>query len=547
MELIVDGVPEEPFRRAFKAVRKRFPDLDDLPNLKVYAVSEGKELDLPLTDIPSEVAYKFQKILESADTSFFYGDENQNLVVIRITSEIEFILKNNLALRGLLAHELIHALQRFRGLDRDVKRCYIAVANEMAPLLDELDYDEESVMKLINSIGVTSILVLKDLYVDDEMIRKGLTRELLNYYSGLFGVRKKTCPLPKFKKIIEGKKISEEDFPYIVDALNFELQLLPTWLPFEKINSKVARKLKKHIEKCYEADLGWIAKHFHEIIVLYMTEFSNTCKFHRDYYRLIFNRVLAILAGIDQFSFHIREALDVLNTKEGGMEESFILSNLIKALYKHLRDKRDKDSIQDKKELEKWMKINLSKIELEEFMASDISKTDLLKVPILWSVRKARIEFAESPRSDFIDVAYYCTEAASDTSNEKIFEKASEVLTTLNVFSPYKFVGDLLKLEFRFEKNIFGRSPKPIVATKLMNELKKRAILPDNESIPIAKEIINVTFRTRTKTPEYLALFYVSLLKLSSKDSDLIESTLLAMGYKLDFIHIVNKEIARLT
>lgn len=546
MELVVDGLPDEPFLRAWEAIRKRIPAVNDIPNLKIYAVSEGEELELPLTDLPLDVAFSFQKMLEGADTSFFYSDENQNLVVIKVSREIEFVLTDNTALRGLLAHELLHALQKYRGLDNDLKRCYSLVLNEMEPLLGELEYNKKSLQEVINEIGITSILVLKDLYVDDELVRKGFTKEILAYYSRLFMV-KKSCPLVKFRKIIEGRKIKEKEFPSVIDALTFELELLPTWLPFEKTHSNVAQELKAHIETCYEADLGWIAKDFHELIVLYMTEFANTCKFHRDYYRLILDRLYAMLAGIDNFSLHMREAINTLQTKKMDPENKFILSSLIKALYLHMKDSKDKTAAEEKKELEDWLREHSGKREFEEFMGSKISKTELLKVPILWSIRKARMDYAESPRSDFIDIAYDCTEAGAEVTKEKLFHEASVVLTQLNVFSPYKLVGDLLKLEFLFEKDVFGKAPQPRVAERLMKELRKRAILPDNHSVPPAKDIINLTFRMGTEDPGQIALSYVSILKLSLKDSDLIESTLLAMGYKLDFIHLVNKEIARLT
>jgi hypothetical protein len=546
MELVVRGVPEGPFLRAFEAVRKKIPAINEIPNLKIYAVLEGEEKHLPLVDLPLEVAFSFQKMLSSADTSFFYSDENQNLVLIMVNKDSDFILHNNLALRGLLAHELMHALQRYRGLDTDLKRCYVKVAGEVDQIIDELDYNKDALYDVVNKVGITSIFVLKDLFVTEELVRRGLAREILTYYSGLFGVKKK-CPLPKFHKIVPGKKLSETDLPLLVDALTFELELLPTWLPFEKKQSKLTKKLKRHIEKCYESDLDWIAKHIHEIVVLYLTEFSNTCKFHRDYYRLIFNRMYAILAGIDQFSLHIREALERLNSRNRDAQEDFIFSNLVKALYLHLKSKEDKVSIKSRKELEGWMRKNLDKVEFREFMASEISKTELLKIPIFWSIKKARMEFAESPRSDFIDVAYACVEAAEESSKEELFEKAQVILTTLNVRSPYKMVGNLLELEFLFEADIFTRAPNPRVAVRLMKELKKRAILPDNYSVPLAKEIINLTFRTKTKIPEHLALFYSSLLNISPKDMGLVESTLLAMGYKLDFIDLVNREIARLS
>lgn len=526
-------------------MRRKVPDFDDLPNLRIYAFSEGKELDLPLADLPVDVAFSFERLLEGTDTSFFYSDENQNLVVIRVTEETEFVLKDNISLRGLLGHELVHALQKYRGLDNDLRRCYSLVMGEMAPLLDELKYKKAPLSLLLKEIGMTSILVLKDLYVDDELVHRGLTREILTYYSKLFLV-KKTCPIVRFEKIREGRRILEKDFPAVIDALTFELELMPTWLPFERTHSKLASRLKSHIETCYESDLGWIAKDFHEVIVLYLTEFSNTCKFHQDFYRLVLDRVYAVLAGIDQFSFHMREALARMQSKKMDPQARYVLSSLVKALYLHVRDKRDLRSLREKTELEEWIYKRSGKLQFHEFMTSGISKTDLLKVPILWCVSMARREYAESPRSDCIDIAYSCVEAGVEGGDDPVFRQASLILTRLDVLSPYRLASDLLGLEFMFESDIFGRAPRPKTAVRLMENLKQKGILPDNRAVPVAKEVISLTHRSGNRTPRQLALLYTGLLKLSKQQWPLIEASLLALGKKPGFIQDVWEEASGL-
>lgn len=545
MELIVENMPKKPFIRAWEAIKKKLPEVKDIPNLKIYVVAEGKKMKLPLKNLPIELAYKFQKVIEGTDTSFSYSSDDQNFVLILIDPNTKFLLRNNLALRGLLAHEIMHTVQRMREYEDNIRDCFVKEFKRSLYFVSSLPFPTKKSIDLFTNIGKTAILVLKDLYSDSELIKKGFTRELLEYYSTLFGLGK-FCPLPKFFHVEEGKEINVRDLKKLQDALEFELELLPAWLPFEKVNRTVAQKLKKHLERCYEQDIELIAREFHEVILLYITEFSMTCNFHRDFYRLILNKVYTVLGNIDQFSSHVTEAYEIARKKRGGgPERKLIASNILKSLYLHLKKRGDRKNL---KLVLGEMKGVVDKDELIELKKSKIDKIELLKLPVYLSLKMARSEFLERPRSDFVDVAYACALAASGSSRNPLFSKTVVGLSRIVVDSPYDMVSDLLGLEFMFENDIFRTGPRPKAAERLMGAFKKNHVLPNNHTVSLAKSILTYTLSSKNKDPEVLALFYTTMLgKINVKDYPVVISALYAIKYPLGQIEEILTALRRLS
>lgn len=532
MELVVFELPPGQFEQALKAVEKKLPDISQIPNLTIYVVPKGKEKKLPLTRLPPAVASAFRRLIMTVETSFSYSEGGKNLILIRVPPEDLFLLQNNLALRGLIVHELMHSLLRVRGLDDSIKACFGDILNETIPLLENLPYSKKASMSLFVEVGKTAIMVLKDLYSNHELIRKGFARELLEYYSRLFGLGK-SCPLPSFHLIKEGRPLTEKELPYLGEIINFELQLIPAWLPFLKTNRTVAKKLKRHIYRCFEKNLGFIPGMFHEIELLYRTEFLMTCQFDQDYYRQVLNKFYALLGGVDLFSLGLSEAIEmILRQKSLDEDSKFILKNLLKSYFLHLRPRKDKKSRHSIKQLRKMMVKFMSKGEVSSTEISTKDKCEILKLPILLSLEKARHEFLEKPRSNFIDVAFFCSKAGSSVQPKSIFSLTAKKLSSLDVSSPYRLVEQLLYIELLYKREVHNISFPHSLPKKLMTSFRRYGIVPTNQTVDLALSIIQHTYHQNTNDPQALAFLYNSILKLTLKDKKLLSACMYALGIK---------------
>ena len=532
MKLVVVDLPQKPFQQALETLEKRLPEISEVPHLSIYVVVEGHEDELPLKDLPRNVADSFKLLSTTSTTSFSYTDRGKNLILIKIPEDETFLLTNKAALQGLLAHELMHSILRMRGFDDILRTCFGKVLNETLPQIENLPYSKKSVTSFFINIGKNSILVLKDLYANNELIRKGFARELLEYYSRLFGLGK-TCPLPIFHKIKEGKPLKQRELPYLGDIISFELQLIPAWLPFLKTHRRVARRLKHHIYQCFEKDLGFIPGTFHEIQLLYLTEFSMTCQFQEDYYRQILNKCYALLGGVDMFSLSLGEALEAIWRRKSLDDDGrAILKNVLTSYFLHLRTHKDKKSRHALEEIKKMMRLQMSPKEFGAMKFITKDKTEFLKLPILLSLIKARHEFLERPRSDFIDVAFFCARAGSVVLPKSVFAITARRLSRLDVSSPYLLVQQLLSLELLYERDVHNLSLPTRIPSKLIASFKKYDVIPTNRTVDIALSIIRNIHNQNTNDPLVLAFICSSLLKLTIKDRPLLCASLYALGFK---------------
>ena len=141
-------------------------------------------------------------------------------------------------------------------------------------------------------IGSTSILLLKDLFANSEIIASNKGKYLLEYYRAeLLG--KKTCPRPVFYE--KFKEAAKKNLDVIAIAFEFEFALLSTMLPFQKYADKKAEALIQHINHCYEMNVHEIARKCHELIYLYLHEFAYDEKFAKQFLNAIFNKVYLLL------------------------------------------------------------------------------------------------------------------------------------------------------------------------------------------------------------------------------------------------------------
>ena len=152
----------------------------------------------------------------------------------------------------------------------------------------KLRYDKKDLVWLFHDLSVISILTLKDIYANNELINKKLTKYLLSYYKLEF--ERKTCPKPIFYGDL--KKTAKYDLDAIRLVFEFELSLISVILPLYRI--KKAHELVKHISKCYEIKINYVSEKCHELINLYDKDFKEE-NFNREFLNAFFMKVYYLL------------------------------------------------------------------------------------------------------------------------------------------------------------------------------------------------------------------------------------------------------------
>ena len=217
-----------------------------------------------------------------------------DLIIISITQPGDQYLKHNRkALTGLLAHELMHVIQRRRNLDKRIHDDALFVFERMIPKLSKLNLDVRDVSKIFTEIGKSANFTLKDLYDTFELFDTGMAEFTLEDYYNLY----KTCSKPIFYHTIHDRNLVN-----IVKAICYEINLLSAIIPFTalarrgrgKVNNK-ARELLKHIDNCYLVNIKAVHKEFKPLIEYCLKNFSWRAEFRRKYFRMIFEISLKLM------------------------------------------------------------------------------------------------------------------------------------------------------------------------------------------------------------------------------------------------------------
>lgn len=289
MKIEVKGnLPED----YLKATVKKLKRLVRLPKqLEIYFLaseSDGREI---VRSIHKHARKTMRYVLLKERNSFAYNHKGRKIIVIPINHR-RFLLKSQDALLGLLLHEVMHIKQQDKGMYKVIKKSFEATFIKNQKLLIKLKYPRPKLKSLFEGVGSTSILLLKDLFVNTEVIASGRAKYLLDYYrADLIG--KKTCPQPVFYE--KFKEAAKRDLDVITIAFEFEFALLSMILPFQKYSSKKAKDLMFHINHCYEMNVQDIARKCHELIYLYLNEFSYDEKFARRFFSAVFSKVYLLL------------------------------------------------------------------------------------------------------------------------------------------------------------------------------------------------------------------------------------------------------------
>ncbi len=234
--------------------------------------------------LPRHLQDRF-KLACGTKISFSLKFRKRKIIVVYVDKDL---LADSNALIGLLLHEIIHINQMDKGIYKKIHESYNNVYQKNFNLFSSLKYDKNDLKILFNGISSIAVLTLKDIYVNNELIMKGLNKYLISYYK--FEFNKKICPKPIFYQNL--KKYAKKDLNLIKTVFEFELSLISVILPLYKI--KKAWELVNFIENCYELNINEISKKCHELINLYFTDFSKK-GFNEAFIDLIFLKVYTLI------------------------------------------------------------------------------------------------------------------------------------------------------------------------------------------------------------------------------------------------------------
>lgn len=160
-----------------------------------------------------------------------------------------FLEEDEAACRGLIAHELAHTVQRDNGIEDSIEEAAADHASTVPSQLDDEGFDKVQSIDFIETVLSTTVLCLKDIFANSLLIEQGLTDDLLAYYTAMLGLEE-FCPQPEF--YAQGEAGSVDD---LSDAMRFELQLVPAWLPFTRCGPEKHQLIHDRISECYHGNI----------------------------------------------------------------------------------------------------------------------------------------------------------------------------------------------------------------------------------------------------------------------------------------------------
>lgn len=354
------------------------------------------------SEIENDISDKLIKIVSESNTSISIGfnESDCEFIFLIFDDEDDAFKLDEQELSGLYLHELMHSIQRRRGLEEDLRKSMNFSFEFFLQLADLVPIDpqqKENLVQFLQNISKMAVLALKDLYANTELIKRGYILQLLAYDEHLLGLCEKKGESekgPSFDISYKKGKVTatEESLKELEIAINYSLSLMPSWLPFARLNKVeneyIFNRAKNVRNKLFAYYFPQKDEFFWEELLLmedlYLTSFAFNAKFHRKFFGTIFNIVLQFILG-DNFDFyHMSKVSEIISEifKNDELEKNKILTPLLKAAYWMFLIKREpgiqKENIDS---LEALIKKIVSVEEIEEFkeiLASNTSDNILV-------------------------------------------------------------------------------------------------------------------------------------------------------------------------
>ncbi|MDY6768994.1 MAG: hypothetical protein SVW02_02715, partial [Candidatus Nanohaloarchaea archaeon] len=261
------------FKEQADAVMEKLEGEEDIA-FTIAAIGDGDQCEAAFEEIPVDDREEFLETCRGAETSVSFRAGDQEFIIIK--TDKEFLLEDPAALQGLLAHELMHTVQRDDDLGEAVEAAAKQHEDEMIDTLRGAGLSDQEINRFIHTVFQTAIYTVKDLFTNTELVRQGFVSELEAYYHHMLGVDT-FCPAPDFY----GEEASVGE---IQDAITFELGLLPAWLPFKALDRDRSNEIRQRIEDCYEEEIPRVADYVHRLEGLYTDRIDDPEEFLDAYF-----------------------------------------------------------------------------------------------------------------------------------------------------------------------------------------------------------------------------------------------------------------------
>lgn len=258
----------------------------------LYLVGDQKYFQTLEWQFPLAAQQTLHHYLSENNISFSYQHRRKQIIVLIIPPSKRFLLQDKQAFMGLLVHELLHLEQMRKGMYRSLQLSHTKVLKLYARLLTNLH--QKQLFPLLERLGQQASLLLKDLYVNGAVIKRGFSHELLKYYEHEFSL-KKVCPAPVFYDKL--RRAVHRDPKILEIVFSFEFALLSVILPFKKYKERHAKQLLQDIAHCYNLNMKETLRKCGPFIDYYLDHYIKpTRDFQEKYFHLIFTKVLELLA-----------------------------------------------------------------------------------------------------------------------------------------------------------------------------------------------------------------------------------------------------------
>jgi len=280
-------------------------------------------------------------------SSFSWGFEDKEFVFIRLEESTTLLQPSNQkGFQGLIIHEVLHGVQRQRGLEirlRDSLDFTVEFFTQLADVIPPEKYKREEIITFLKEISQLALFSLKDIFVNVELIKRGLVEPLIIFYRSDLGIDEEfEITPPHYETEFDKGTIRVKDLKAFANAFTYTLALIPAWLPFMVLETDSkdydsSRELKHFIFNKYYINPSFITREMWHIENIFLTSFSFSKSFHRKWYGAIFNLALEYLLGEDFVYYHLFKASELVEVLYQGSENeerrNLALIPILKAAY----------------------------------------------------------------------------------------------------------------------------------------------------------------------------------------------------------------------
>jgi hypothetical protein len=300
--------------------------------------------------LPSEEIESLGDFFHGAfQSSFSYGYKEKEFVFIQLEESSRLLKsKHRSSFSGLLLHEILHSIQRQRGLEVRLRSSLVFSLDfftQLADIVPHGAFEKDEILTFLKAISQFALYALKDIYVNVEMMKRGggLGKALIDFYKAdlQFG---KSIDIPEFDTSFQKGHVTIKDLESFTRAFNLLLSLIPSWLPQMVLNPESrdyssARELKHFIFENYYSTLNLITRELYHIENMFLSSFSFSRGFHLKWFGAVFNLALEYLLGEDFVFYHLSKVTELIEEIYQREEEEerrrLAMTPILKAAYVH--------------------------------------------------------------------------------------------------------------------------------------------------------------------------------------------------------------------